>query len=65
MASLLAAIILFAGALWSWHSGQDNSAPRLYWAGRAMVVAVGMLYRYLKFFRHYTVEVFVTYAELE
>jgi hypothetical protein len=65
VASFLAAIVLLVGALWSWRSGQDEGAPRLYWAGIAIVVAIGMLYRYLKFFRHYTVEVFVTYAELE
>jgi hypothetical protein len=65
VASLLAAVVLVAGALWSWHRGRDDGAPRLYWASIAIVVAVGMLYRYLKFFRHYTVEVFITYAELE
>jgi len=35
----------------------------LWWAVAAGVVAVGMFYRYLKFFRQYTIEVFVTYAE--
>lgn len=31
----------------------------------SFAASIGMFYRYLKFFRHYTVEVFVTYAELE
>jgi hypothetical protein len=65
VASFLAAIVLLVGVLWSWHIGQDNNAMRLYWAGIATVVGVGMLYRYLKFFRHYTLEVFMTYAELD
>jgi hypothetical protein len=38
---------------------------RFYWALAALGVAVGMLYRYLKFFRHYTMEVFTSYAELK
>jgi hypothetical protein len=35
------------------------------WAVAAAVAAVGLLYRYLKFFRLYSVEVFIRYAELE
>lgn len=35
------------------------------WAVAAAVAAVGLLYRYLKFLRLYSVEVFVRYAELE
>jgi hypothetical protein len=35
------------------------------WAVAAAIAAVGLLYRYLKFFRLYSVEVFVRYAELE
>src|SRR3954466_12904060 len=38
---------------------------RLAWAGAALVGAVGMFYRYLKFFKHYTTEVFNSYAELK
>ena len=37
---------------------------RFYWALAALGVAVGMLYRYLKFFKHYTSEMFVSYSEL-
>jgi hypothetical protein len=35
-----------------------------WWAAAASVAAVGMFYRYLKFFRQYGVELFTTYAEL-
>ena len=35
------------------------------WAVAAAVAAVGLLYRYLKFFRLYSVEVFIRYAEFE
>jgi hypothetical protein len=35
------------------------------WLLAAMIAAVGMLYRYLKFFKHYTMEVLVTYPELD
>ncbi len=34
-------------------------------AALCVVGAVGMLYRYLKFYRHYTHEVFITYPELK
>jgi hypothetical protein len=51
-ASLLAVPILMAGREW-------------WWALAAAVVAVVMFQRYLKFFRHYTTEVFVSYAEVE
>lgn len=36
-----------------------------WWAAAAAVAAVGMLYRYLEFFRQYGVELFTTYAALE
>jgi hypothetical protein len=39
------------------------ATDKLLWIGVAIVAAVGMLYRYLKFFREYTAEVFRTYAE--
>ncbi len=65
VASILAAVVLVVGALWTHHNGQHDFEGKLRWAGVAIAVAIGMLYRYLKFFRHYTVEVFVTYAELE
>jgi hypothetical protein len=65
---LLAAVILVAGALLDWgKSGiwSDVDNLKVAWAGAALVGAIGMFYRYLKFFRHYTIEVFNTYAELK
>jgi hypothetical protein len=35
-----------------------------WWAAAAVIGAVGLVYRYLKFFRHYGVEVFTSYAEV-
>lgn len=35
------------------------------WLIAAMIAAVGMFYRYLKFFKHYTTEVLLTYPELD
>lgn len=36
-----------------------------WWVGAALLSAVGLFYRYLKFYRHYAVELFVSYAERE
>lgn len=51
-----------AGLLyWSyrWGNGPDE---RLYWSLAATAVGVGMTFRYLKFYRHYAVEVFTSFA---
>lgn len=58
IAFLLAALILAAAAFWK--GPLDN----LLLAALALVGSVGMFYRYLKFFRQYSFEVFVTYAAL-
>jgi hypothetical protein len=62
----LAAIMLVLGAVRSisLHPLKVLDGAPLWWALAALVGSVGMFYRYLKFFRHYTTEVFVTYAEL-
>jgi len=62
MALLLTVPLLLYSALW----GSDCGFRRgpLLWAIIALVAAIGMFYWYLKFFRHYAVEVFSTYAEL-
>jgi hypothetical protein len=65
MASVVTIPMLLSGAIWDWHVGIGDPTYKLYWGVVAIVVAIGMLYRYLKFFRHYTVEVFVSYAELD
>jgi len=43
---------------WSDHVGQQFR-----WALLALLVGLGMLHRYLQFFRLYNVEVFVAYSE--
>jgi len=65
MAGLLAVPILLIGSVRefnvdSWWSSIEK--PQLWAAVGALGVSVGMFYRYLKFFRHYTLEVFTTYA---
>jgi hypothetical protein len=45
---------------------KQTIAPGFYWGLIAgVVVAIGMYFRYLKFYRLYGVEVFTTYAELD
>lgn len=58
-AFLLVPLFVYAGC----HDRQNIAWDKLSWATLAAVVSIGMLYRYLKFFRHYTMEVFQTYAE--
>jgi hypothetical protein len=55
--ALLSACIL-AGAGWLAHGPKEY----FYWAAVAMVCSIGMLYRYLKFLRHYGSEIFTSYA---
>ncbi len=52
-AALLAALSLVLARLIA-----EAPAGALHWAAAAGVVAVGMFYRYLKFFRHFSIEVF-------
>jgi hypothetical protein len=63
-ALLSAAILLVPVAVARWHHSM-LPIHNLAWTLAALVAAVGMLYRYLKFFRLYTVEVFISYAETE
>lgn len=65
MAGLLAIPILIAGSVREldftcWWSSVHK--PQLWAALGALGASVGMFYRYLKFFRHYTLEVFTTYV---
>jgi hypothetical protein len=66
LALILAVPLLLYGALreFDYKTLQGINGDRLAWAAVALVASIGMFYRYLKFFRHYTVEVFMTYAEL-
>ncbi len=59
MAALLAVPILIAGMI---KTGFE--ANKLYWLIVGFVIFIGMFYRYLKFFKHYTEEVFRAYAEM-
>ena len=59
MAATLAFIVLLGDFVFG--SVTDNEWV---WLLAAMVAAVGMLYRYLKFFKHYTMEVLMSYPEL-
>lgn len=65
MAALLAVVILFADSIFDWISGRGIHPSNLWWSIAALLVAMGTFYRYLKFFRHYTAEVFTTYAEAD
>lgn len=59
LAAVLAIPILAAG-----FALREPAPAKLWWSGVAAAAAVGLLYRYLKFFKHYTMEVFRAYAEL-
>jgi hypothetical protein len=60
LASLLVAGSLILGPI----RCPATAGEVLPWLPVALAIAVGMLYRYLKFFRHYTVEVLTSYAEV-
>ena len=59
----IALVSFLNGAMlyWSyrWGKGQDVN---LYWSWGSAALGVGMTLRYLKFYRHYAVEVFTSYA---
>lgn len=59
MAFAFAALVPFLGRLWC----PLTPVSLVPWAPLALVLSVGMFYRYLKFFRHYTIEVLTSYAE--
>uniref|UniRef100_UPI003075D60F hypothetical protein n=1 Tax=Vibrio cholerae TaxID=666 RepID=UPI003075D60F len=65
MASLIAAAMLALAAIRQvkWKTGTGLDSDKLIWAGVAVLVAIGLFYRYLKFFKHYTEEVFRDYSE--
>jgi hypothetical protein len=54
--ALVSAVMLVIGAIY-WRHRSD-----LWWAAAGVVLSVGMLFRYLKFYRHYALEVFTCYA---
>jgi hypothetical protein len=65
MACVLAIPILLVGAFDEWRVYSKVTPARLWWAVAAAACAIGMFFRYLKFFRLYTHEVYVNYAEIE
>ncbi|MCG6154189.1 hypothetical protein [Rubinisphaera margarita] len=66
MAALIAAVILAFAAIRNYDraAGTGFEPAKLAWAGVSVAVAIVLFYRYLKFFKHYTQEVFRDYAEL-
>lgn len=58
------ALVAFVDAALLYWSYRWNGGPELHlhWSWAATAVGVGMTFRYLKFFRHYAVEVFTSYA---
>src|SRR5205814_1549708 len=64
LAAILAAIALLIGVAVNMKFGGAYAWPRVGWAIGALFAAVALLYRYLKFFRHYTLQVFVLFAEM-
>ncbi|AVS85503.1 hypothetical protein C8239_12705 [Paracidovorax avenae] len=58
------ALVAFIDAvIFYWSYLQPNGpTEHLLWSRIALVVGIGMILRYLKFFRHYAVEVFTAYA---
>lgn len=65
MALLFSAVVLFFWAFESWKFWEAANGEKLGWAGLALFAAFMMLLRYLKFFRHYTLEVYNTFAALK
>jgi hypothetical protein len=62
ISTLIVAAVLLAGTILGTAKTGRLVAPG-WWAAAALTASVGLLYRYLKFFRHYSVEVYVSYAE--
>ena len=58
LACLVAAVLLVVGAIWP---GTDTET-KLGLSGAALLAAVGLLYRYLRFFRLYARDVFLFFA---
>ncbi len=58
------ALVAFMNAALLYWSYRWNGGPEthLQWTWAALAVGVGMTFRYLKFLRHYAVEVFTSYA---
>jgi len=64
VAMLIAAACLLAGILLGTAETGLVAGPG-WWVGLCLIAAVGLFYRYLKFYRQYAVELFTSYAETE
>jgi hypothetical protein len=64
-AAAIAVLVLAAGLVSMDSVEVARRSVEFRWAVAAAIAAVGLLYRYLKFFRLFSVEVFARYAELE
>ncbi len=56
LTALICAVMLVVTA-WNFHRPDDY-----WWAAAAVALGIGMFLRYLKFYRHYSVEVYTCYA---
>ncbi|MFL5899118.1 MAG: hypothetical protein ACJ76D_11780 [Solirubrobacterales bacterium] len=64
MAMLIAAACLLGGIMLGTAETGPVAGPG-WWLGLCLVGAVGLFYRYLKFYRQYAFELFTSYAETE
>lgn len=62
LAGMIAAVLLLIGSLVG--TAQTGRLAPGVWVAIALATAVGMFYRWLRFYRHFAVEVFTGYAEL-
>ena len=56
-------VFLVSALLLAWGITVGDKALNGWWVFFAVIAAIGMFYRYLKFFRQYAYEVFITYVE--
>jgi hypothetical protein len=64
VSTLIVAVALLVGTLTGSAKTGHLVSPG-WWAAAAFVASIGLLYRYLKSYRHYGKEVFVSYAETD
>jgi len=64
LAMLIAAVCLAIGIVLGSAETGPVAGPG-WWLALALLAAIGLFYRYLKFYRHYAVELFTSYAETE
>jgi len=62
LAGIIAAVLLLLGSLTG--TAQTGQLAPGVWVAIALATATGMFYRWLRFYRHFAVEVFTGYAEL-